>query len=128
TMSCPDLGALRASLDASDGAPAAARDHARACPSCSDTLAELQRNAELAAPAVALTAPGDPPASERRRLRLVGTGVPTAAPAAPADASAPASATPTAAAAAQLPRRGRPGRPARVRASTRGIGPAEARH
>ena len=129
-MPCPDLGALRASLDAPDGVPAAARDHARACPSCSDTLAELQRNAELAAPAVALTAPGDLPASaqveaalarfEQRRARLVATRVATAA---PADASAPASATPTPAA-AQLPRRARPGRLARTGARTRGIAAA----
>ena len=124
-MPCPDLGALRASLDAPDGAPAAARDHARACPSCSDTLAELQRNAELAAPAVALTAPGDLPTSaqveaalarfEQRRARQVATRVATAAPAAPADASAPA---------APLPRRGRPGRLARMGARTRGIAAA----
>jgi hypothetical protein len=93
-MPCPDLGALRASLDVPDGAPAAARDHARACPSCSDTLAELQRNAELAAPAVALTAPGDLPASarveaalarfEQRRARLVATRAAAVAPTQPA--------------------------------------------
>jgi hypothetical protein len=89
-MPCPDLGALRASLDVPDGAPAAAREHARACPSCSDTLAELQRNAELAAPAVALTAPGDLPASarveaalarfEQRRARLADASVAADAP------------------------------------------------
>jgi hypothetical protein len=92
-MTCPDLGALRASLDVPDGAPAAVRDHARACPSCSDTLAELQRNAELAAPAVALTAPGDLPASarveaalarfEQRRARLVAARGAAGAPAQP---------------------------------------------
>jgi hypothetical protein len=126
-MPCPDLGALRASLDAPDGAPAAARDHARACPSCSDTLAELQRNAELAALALALTAPSAPPAParveaalarfEQRRARLVATPVATApAPAIPA-------ATP-AVTAARLPRRRRPGRLARMGARTRGIAAA----
>jgi hypothetical protein len=126
-MPCPDLGALRASLDAPDGAPAAARDHARACPSCSDTLAELQRNAELAALALALTAPSAPPAParveaalarfEQRRARLVATPVATApAPATPA-------ATP-AVTAARLPRRRRPGRLARMGARTRGIAAA----
>jgi hypothetical protein len=129
-MPCPDLGALRASLDAPDGAPADARDHARACPSCSDTLAELQRNAELAALAVALTAPSAPPAPaqveaalarfEQRRARRVAT--PTTAAAAPAT---PAATVPTpAATAAQLPRRRRPGRLARMGARTRGIAAA----
>ncbi|HET7517128.1 MAG TPA: hypothetical protein VFN05_05410, partial [Actinomycetes bacterium] len=90
-MPCPDLGALRASLDAPDGAPVAARDHARACPSCSDTLAELQRNAELAALALALTAPSAPPVPaqveaalarlQQRRARLAATRVATSAPA-----------------------------------------------
>ena len=62
-MPCPDLGALRASIDdAPDGATATAlHDHVHACASCSDTVAELQRNAELAAPAIALTAPEAPP-------------------------------------------------------------------
>jgi hypothetical protein len=119
-MPCPDLGALRASLDAPDGAPAAARDHARACPSCSDTLAELQRNAELAALAVALTAPSAPPAPaqveaalarfEQRRARLDETPVATAA----APATPAATVTP-------LPR---PGRLARMGARTRGIAAA----
>jgi hypothetical protein len=119
-MPCPDLGALRASLDAPDGAPAAARDHARACPSCSDTLAELQRNAELAALAVALTAPSAPPAPaqveaalarfEQRRARLDETPVVTAA----APATPAATVTP-------LPR---PGRLARMGARTRGIAAA----
>jgi hypothetical protein len=58
-MSCPDLGTLRASLDGAAGAPPAPDDHLRTCPACADTLAELQRNAELAAPAIALTAPAD---------------------------------------------------------------------
>ena len=61
-MPCPDLGALRASID-DGGAPAPVLEHARGCAACSDTLAELQRNAELAAPAIALTAPDDPPAA-----------------------------------------------------------------
>ncbi|HEX2373560.1 MAG TPA: hypothetical protein VHO93_06210 [Actinomycetota bacterium] len=123
-MPCPDLGALRASLDAPDGAPAAPRDHASACPSCSATLAELQRNAELAAPAVALTAPGHPPAPaeveaalarlEQRRARLAATPAATSAPAGPAP-------VPAAAAVAQLPRRGRL---ARMGARTRGIAAA----
>jgi hypothetical protein len=129
-MPCPDLGALRASLDAPAGAPAATRDHARACPSCSDTLIELQRNAELAALAVALTAPGDLPAPaqveaalarlEQRRARLAATpSATTSAPATPAATATPATTT-----AAQLPRRGRPGRLARMGARTRGIAAA----
>jgi hypothetical protein len=98
TMPCPDLGALRASLDdVPAGTPTAPPDHLRACPSCADTLAELQRNAELAAPAIALTAPADPPSDaaleaalarlEQRRDRLAAaraataTGAPDPAPA-----------------------------------------------
>ena len=78
-MPCPDLGALRASLDDTPGAAPALHDHVRACPACSGALAELQRNAELAAPALALTAPADPPPTaveaalarlEQRRSRL----------------------------------------------------------
>ena len=79
-MSCPDLGTLRASLDGAAGAPPAPDDHLRTCPACADTLAELQRNAELAAPAIALTAPADQltpaqveaalAAFEQRRARL----------------------------------------------------------
>ena len=80
-MPCPDLGALRASLDdAAAGTPAPLHDHVHACASCADTLAELQRNAELAAPAIALTAPDVPPSPaavqaaltrfEQRRARL----------------------------------------------------------
>ena len=78
-MPCPDLGALRASLD-DPGGPASVPEHARGCAACTATLAELQRNAELAAPAIALTAPDDPPTTgeveaalarlERRRSRL----------------------------------------------------------
>jgi hypothetical protein len=81
-MPCPDLGALRASLDdAPGGTRAPLHDHVHACPSCSDVLAELQRNAELAAPAIAMTAPDDPPSPpvveaaltrlEQRRARLL---------------------------------------------------------
>ena len=53
-MPCPDLGALRASLDdVPAGTTTAPHGHVHACPSCADTLAELQRNAELAGAAVA---------------------------------------------------------------------------
>jgi hypothetical protein len=94
-MPCPDLGALRASIDDAPGTAPALHDHLRACPSCAGTLAELQRNAELAAPAIALTAPDDPPAAaaaetalarlEQRRARLAHapTATATATPAAP---------------------------------------------
>jgi hypothetical protein len=99
-MPCPDLGALRASLDdAPGGTPAPLPDHVRACASCSDILAELQRNAELAAPAIALTGPDDPlPQAaveaalvrlEQRRARLA-----AARPAA-ATATTPAAAAPS---------------------------------
>jgi hypothetical protein len=96
-MPCPDLGALRASLDdAPAGTATALRDHVHACPACADALAELQRNAELAAPAIALTAPGDPlsdPAVEaaltrltQRRARLAAARAAAAtSPAGPAD-------------------------------------------
>jgi hypothetical protein len=123
-MPCPDLGALRASLDAPDDAPAPARDHARTCATCRDVLAELQHNAELAAPAIALTAPDAPPSAaaveaaltrlEERRSRLA------AASAAPAVAPAPAGAEP--AGAAGPPRRR--GRPARWSARARGVAAA----
>ena len=105
-MPCPDLGALRASIDDAPGTPAPLHDHVHACAVCADTLAELQRNAELAAPAVALTAPAAPPSAaaveaaltrfEERRSRL-------AAPSAPA-AVVPTPSTPTDPIA--LPRRG----------------------
>jgi hypothetical protein len=82
-MPCPDLGALRASLDGPAGAPPAPAEHLRTCPACADTLAELRHNAELAAPAIALTAPPDQltPAQveaalavfEQRRARLAAT-------------------------------------------------------
>jgi hypothetical protein len=95
-MPCPDLGALRASIDdAPDGAMATAlHDHVHACASCSDTVAELQRNAELAAPAIALTAPEAPPSAatveaaldrfEQRRARLAAARTATATAAATA--------------------------------------------
>ena len=89
-MPCPDLGALRASIDDAPGTAPALDDHLRACPSCAGTLAELQRNAELAAPAIALTAPDDPPAAaaaeaalarlEQRRARLAHAQTATAPP------------------------------------------------
>jgi hypothetical protein len=81
-MPCPDLGTLRASLD-DDAAWAAPplRDHVRACASCLDTVAELRRNAELTAPALAMVGPDRPvsPAEvdaaltrfEQRRGRLL---------------------------------------------------------
>jgi len=60
-MPCPDLGALRASLDDAPGGTATAlHDHVLGCASCSDALAGLRRNAELAAPAIALTGPDGP--------------------------------------------------------------------
>jgi hypothetical protein len=95
-MPCPDLGALRASLDAAAGTPAPLHDHVHACASCADTLAELQRNAELAAPAIALTAPDVPPSPaavqaaltrfEQRRARVAAA---TPGPVAPAPAAVP---------------------------------------
>jgi hypothetical protein len=79
-MPCPDLGALRASIDDAAGTPAPLHDHVLACVACADTVAELHRNAELAAPAIALTAPATPPSAvaveaaltrfEQRRARL----------------------------------------------------------
>jgi hypothetical protein len=104
-MPCPDLGALRASIDDAPGTPTPLHDHVRACAVCADTLAELRRNAELAAPAVALTAPATSPSAaavdaaltrfEERRSRL---------------ASAPAAVVPMPSAPTDpipLPRRGR---------------------
>jgi hypothetical protein len=99
-MPCPDLGALRASIDASGGpTPAPLHDHVQACASCSDTLAELQRNAELAAPAIALTAPAEPPSEtaveaalarfEQRRARLAAAREATAAATTPDPAPPP---------------------------------------
>ncbi|HEX2374532.1 MAG TPA: hypothetical protein VHO93_11180 [Actinomycetota bacterium] len=96
-MPCPDLGALRASIDDAPGAAPALHDHVRACPSCSGALAELHHNAELAAPAIALTAPADlPPGAaeaalarfEQRRARLANAGATATLTAAPAPATA----------------------------------------
>ncbi len=57
-MPCPDLGALRASLDdVPGGTPAPLHNHVQGCAACLDMLAELRRNAELAAPAIAMTGP-----------------------------------------------------------------------
>ena len=89
-MTCPDLGTLRVSLDDADGAsPARLHDHMRTCASCLDTVAELRRNAELAAPAIAMTGPDGPvsPAAveaamtrfEQRRARLLAVRAATAA-------------------------------------------------
>jgi hypothetical protein len=113
-MPCPDLGALRASLDGAAGAPPAPADHLRTCPACADTLAGLRHNAELAAPAIALTAPADPPdaaeveaalaAFEQRRSRLAATRAAPAA-VAPAQPSPSPQADPV-----PLVRRGRLGR------------------
>jgi hypothetical protein len=106
-MPCPDLGALRASIDDAPGTPAPLHDHVQACAVCADTLAELQRNAELAAPAVALTAPATSPSAaaveaalsrfEQRRSRLAAAAAPAAVVPTP---SAPTDPIP-------LPRRGR---------------------
>jgi hypothetical protein len=105
-MPCPDLGALRASIDDAPGTPAPLHDHVHACAVCADTLAELRHNAELAAPAVALTAPAAPPSAaavdaaltryEQRRARLA-AAAPAAAATAPAAPNDPI----------PLPRRGR---------------------
>jgi hypothetical protein len=121
-MPCPDLGALRASIDADAGTPAPLHDHVHACASCADTLAELQRNAELAAPAIALTAPDVPPSPaavqaaltrfEQRRARLAAAVAPT-----PAATSAPTANDPI-----PLPRRRRVARlGARSRAVAAGL-------
>jgi hypothetical protein len=122
-MPCPDLGALRASLDAPGDTPA--HDHVRACAACRDLLAELQRNAELAAPAIAMTAPAAPAPPqvveaalarlERRRARLAAAA---AAPSADPGASAPGPAAPVTTA---PPRRGRL---AGMGARTRGLAAA----
>jgi hypothetical protein len=131
-MPCPDLGALRASLDDVPGTPAPPHDHVPGCASCADTLAELQRNAELAAPAIALTAPAAArsPAEveaaltrfEQRRARTatarsstepraLATGAPTGRVAAGVDGRARLSTAP--------PRR--PGRVARLGTRARGV-------
>ena len=119
-MPCPDLGALRASIDdTSGGDPAAVRGHADGCAACAATLAELHRDAELAAPAIALTAPDHDPSAaaveaalarlERRRARAAATRT---APV-PAAAGAPVA----------VPRT-RPGRLAGIGARTRGVAAA----
>jgi len=122
-MPCPDLGALRASIDDAPGAAPALHDHVRACPSCSGALAELQHNAELAAPAMALTAPADlPPGAaeaalarfEQRRARLANTQTVAAGATATLTAtSAPATADPDPLAARRRGRRPRLGTRAR---------------
>jgi hypothetical protein len=100
-MPCPDLGALRASIDDAPDTPAPLHDHVHACPVCADTLAELQRNADLAAPAIALTAPPAPPSAaaveaaltrfEQRRARLAAATAPAATPPAVANDPVPLS-------------------------------------
>jgi hypothetical protein len=120
-MPCPDLGALRASIDdTSGGGPATAREHADGCAACAATLAELHRDAELAAPAIALTAPDHDPSAaaveaalarlERRRARA---------------AAARTTPVPSAAAGAPVPvPLSRPGRLAGIGARTRGVAAA----
>jgi hypothetical protein len=123
-MPCPDLGALRASLDDAPGAtPAPLHDHVQGCAACLDTLAELRRNAELAAPAIAMTAPDGPlsPAAvqaaferlEQRRARRPSTPATTRASAAAGEAARPAATAPVGS--APPPRR----RLARLRTRTR---------
>lgn len=120
-MPCPDLGALRASLDDAPGGTAAAlHDHVVGCASCTDTLADLRRNAELAAPAIALTGPDSPlpPAAvqaaldrlEQRRARRLAaqTAAATAgAVARPAGDAAAVTAPPSPVRLARLSRRAR---------------------
>ena len=123
-MPCPDLGALRASIDAPDGTPAPVHDHVRTCAACADTLAELHRNAELAAPAIALTAPAAAPSPaaveealtrfEQRRARLA-AATQAKLPAAEAPATEAPEAAPT-----PIPLRRR-GRVARLGARTRAV-------
>jgi hypothetical protein len=57
-MRCPDTGELRAWVD--EPTPAAA-EHLAACADCTAAVAELRRNAALAAPALALLAPASTP-------------------------------------------------------------------
>jgi hypothetical protein len=114
-MPCPDLGELRASLDdVPSGTPAPLHDHVHGCASCLDIVAELRRNAELAAPAIAMTSPDAPlpPATveaalarlEQRRARQLAARTanglaPTAGEVGGPAADAPGTVTP-------LPRRG----------------------
>jgi hypothetical protein len=104
-MPCPDLGALRASIDdAPGGTPAPLHDHVQACASCRDLLTELRRNAELAAPAIAMTGPDNPLSPvevqaafdhlEQRRARLAAART-AGAGAVSATAGGPAVDTPT---------------------------------
>jgi hypothetical protein len=97
-MPCPDLGALRTSLDDVPGVtPAPLHDHVQGCAACLDTLAELRRNAELAAPAIAMTGPDVPPPPaaleaalarlEQRRARLLASRTATSAVATASDAA-----------------------------------------
>ena len=106
-MPCPDLGALRASLDdVPGGTPAPLHNHVQGCAACLDMLAELRRNAELAAPAIAMTGPDAPlpPAAaeaalarlEQRRARLLATRTATSAMATAGDAATPAAGDPPA--------------------------------
>jgi hypothetical protein len=129
-MSCPDLGALRASLDdVPGGTPAPLHDHVQGCASCLDILAELRRNAELAAPAIAMTGPDAPlpPAAvqaalarlEQRRARRLAAPTATGATATAGDAGGPAADAP----AAVTPLRGR-ARLARLSTGTRGVAAA----
>jgi hypothetical protein len=110
-MPCPDLGTLRASLDDDDAwAAPPLRDHVRACASCLDTVAELRRNAELTAPALAMVGPDLPvsPAEvdaaltrfEQRRGRLLAVRAAAAGDQGPRAADLPGPAVP-------LPRRSR---------------------
>jgi hypothetical protein len=101
-MPCPDLGTLRASLDdAPDHTAAALHDHVLGCASCGDTLTDLRRNAELAAPAIALTGPDNPlpPAAvqaaferleQRRARRLAAQSAVTTGAVRPAGDASPA--------------------------------------
>jgi hypothetical protein len=76
----------------------------RTCAACLDTLAELRRNAELAAPAIAMTGPDEPlgPAAvqaalarlEQRRARRLPARTTTGATATPSEAGGLATATP----------------------------------
>ncbi|HZD01789.1 MAG TPA: hypothetical protein VFA46_16825 [Actinomycetes bacterium] len=131
-MPCPDLGALRASLDdAPGGTPAPLHHHVQGCASCRDLLAELRRNAELAAPAIAMTGPDDPlpPAAvqaalarlEQRRTHLLAARPATGATAMAGDAHGSAGDAPPPAAVAQ---RRRGGRLARLNARTRAVAAA----
>jgi hypothetical protein len=126
-MPCPDLGALRASLDDAPGGTAAAlHDHVLGCASCADTLTDLRRNAELAAPAIALTGPDSPlpPAAvqaalerlEQRRARRLAAQ--TAAAATAGEVAPPAGNAAAAVTAPPSPvRLARPGRRARAMAA-----------